>query len=152
MVRGLVTASMNSDSSALSILHALFGMGLLTLVMAAWMSVTRLRAMGQLGVALQDAAHTIDLHTRLPSSVRRVSDNYNHLFEAPTAFYAVALGIVVAGFADPLYAACAWAFLACRVLHSLVQATINLVPLRVLFYTLSWIALAIMIVRPLLAL
>jgi hypothetical protein len=72
--------------------------------------------------------------------------------EAPTLFYAVSLAIVVAGLADPLHALCAWSFLAARVFHSLVQATINHVPLRVVFYTLSWIALATMIVRGMLAL
>ncbi|MBS0219419.1 MAG: MAPEG family protein, partial [Proteobacteria bacterium] len=68
----------------------------------------------------------------------------------PTVFYAVALAIVAGGIADPVYAACAWAFLGCRVLHSLVQATINRVRLRLTFYVLSWLALAVMIVRPLL--
>ncbi|MBS0222193.1 MAG: MAPEG family protein, partial [Proteobacteria bacterium] len=64
-------------------------MGLLSLVMSAWMSVVRLPAMRQAGLELQDAAHTVDLQARLPSSARRVADNYNHLFEAPTVFYAV---------------------------------------------------------------
>ena len=81
-----------------------------------------------------------------------MADNYNHLFEAPTLFYAVAITIVIAGLADPVYAGCAWAFLACRVLHSLVQATFNRVSVRATLYTLSWVALAVMIVRPILVL
>jgi hypothetical protein len=64
-------------------------------------------------------------------------------------FYAVALVVVVAGIADPLYAGCAWAFLVLRVLHSVVQATVNLVPLRLLLFVLSWAALVPMIVCPL---
>ncbi len=138
------------NPSALSILHAVFGMGLLSLVMAGWMGATRLPAMRRAGLRLQDAAHTVDLHTRLPSSTRRISDNYNHLFEAPTVFYAVALAIVVSGVADPLYAACAWTFLVLRVLHSLVQATINRVVFRLLLFVLSWAALVPMLVGPLL--
>jgi len=143
---------MKLDPSALSILHAIFGMGLLSFAMAVWMSVTRVPAMQRAGVSLQDAAHTADLKAHLPSSVRRVSDNYNHLFEAPTVFYAVALAIVAGGLADGLYAGCAWVFLAGRVAHSLVQATVNLVPLRLTFYLVSWAALAVMIIRPLLTL
>jgi hypothetical protein len=139
----------NLNPSAVSILHAVLGMGLLSLVMAGWMGGTRLPAMRRAGLRLQDAAHTVDLQARLPSAARRVSDNYNHLFEAPTVFYAVALVVVVAGIASPLYAACAWAFLAFRVLHSLVQATANLVPLRLLLFVLSWVALVPMIVWPL---
>jgi hypothetical protein len=137
----------NLDPSAVSILRALFGMGLLTMAMVIWMTAVRMTAMKKAGLALADGAHTADLRAKLPSSAQRVGDNYNHLLEAPTLFYAVSLAIIIAGLADPLHAACAWAFLAARVFHSLVQATINLVPLRVVFYTVSWIALATMIVR-----
>jgi hypothetical protein len=138
------------NPSALSILNALFGMGALSFAMCLWMTVVRMPAMKAAGVSLQDAAHVRDLATRLPSSARRVADNYNHLFEAPTVFYAVAAGIVIAGLADPVYAACAWIFLASRIGHSLVQATFNSVPVRIVFYVLSWLALAVMILRPLL--
>jgi len=143
---------MHSDPNALSILRALFAMGLLSLAMATWMGVTRLLAMRRAGVPLQDGAHTVHLREVLPSSVTRVADNYNHLFEAPTLFYAVALASVLAGIADPVQAASAWAFFAFRLLHSLVQATINRVWLRALLFELSWVALAIMIVRGALAL
>jgi hypothetical protein len=138
------------NPAALSILHAVFGMGLLTLVMMNWMSLVRVRAMKRLGIGLQEAAHTYEMRPRMPSEARRVADNYNHLLEAPTVFYAVALAIVAAGIADLFYAACAWAFLALRVLHSLVQATFNSVMVRATLYVLSWGALALMIVRPLL--
>ena len=140
---------MHLDPSALSILRALFGMALLTLIMAAWMTAVRLPAMRRAGVTLQDAAHVRDMAPRLPSSARRVADNYSHLFEAPTLFYATALTIVVAGLADPVYAGCAWAFLAFRALHSVVQATVNRVWIRATLYTLSWMPLAVMILRPL---
>jgi hypothetical protein len=143
---------MHLDPSSLSILRAVFGMALLTFVMGGWMTVVRMPAMKRAGVSLQDAAHVRDLAARLPSEARRVADNYNHLFEAPTLFYAVALTIVIAGIADPVYAGCAWAFLACRVLHSLVQATFNRVSVRATLYTLSWAALAVLIVRPILVL
>ena len=142
---------MKLDPSALSILETVFGMGLLSLVMVAWMGATRMPAMRRAGLTLQDAAHTADLKV-LPSSARRVVDNYNNLFEAPTVFYAVALAIIVGGLADPIDAACAWAFLGFRVLHSLVQATINRVALRMTFFILAWAAVAVMVVRALLAL
>ncbi len=140
------------DPSALSILRALFGMGILTAFMGTWMSLVRVPAMRAAGRPLQDAAHTRDLANFLPSSVRRISDNFNHLFETPTLFYATGLAIVVAGLADPVYAACAWAFLGFRVLHSLVQATFNRVWVRATVYGLSWAPLLVMIVRPLLML
>ena len=137
--------------SALWMLRSVFGQGALTLVMAAWMTAVRMPAMRLAGLSLQDAAHTSVLPMRLPSSVTRVADNYRHLSEQPTVFYAVALGIVWAGIADPIYAACSWLFLGSRILHSIVQATFNRVALRAALYTVSWIALAVMIVRPLMA-
>ncbi len=138
------------NASGLSILRAVFGMGLLTFVMAAWMTAVRMPAMKRAGLSLQDAAHTRHLAERLPSSATRVADNYRHLLETPTVFYAVALAIVVAGLADPVYAACAWLFLAARVAHSIVQATFNRVSVRAALYTVSWVPLAVMIVRPML--
>jgi hypothetical protein len=144
--------SINLDPSALSILRATFGLALLTFVMAAWMTVVRMPAMRRAGLVLQDAAHTRDLAERLPSSATRVADNYRHLFEAPTVFYAVSFGIVFSGQADPVYAICAWSFLGLRVLHSVVQATFNRVAVRAVLYSLSWITLAVMIIRPMFAL
>ena len=132
---------------AAAILHAILGMGLLTLVMLGWMVLTRLPAMQRLGLPPQAGAHTKDMAAKLPSSVRRISDNYNHLFEAPTAFYATALAIVALGQADPLHAKCAWAYLGLRVLHSLVQATVNIVMVRFTLFGLSMAVLGTMIVR-----
>jgi hypothetical protein len=129
--------------------EAMFGMALLTFLMGGWMTVTRMLAMDRGSIPLQDFAHTRDVAARLPSSARRVADNYNHLFEAPTLFYAVSFGIIVLGLADPVYAGCAWAFVGFRVLHSLVQATFNRVAVRAGLYGLSWAPLAVMIVRPL---
>jgi hypothetical protein len=141
---------MQLNVAASSMLYAIFGMGLLTLIMAVWTTVARSIAMRRGQIEVQEAAHTRDLDVRLPSWARRAGDNYNHLVEAPTVFYAVALAIVVGGLADPLYAACAWAFLGFRIVHSIAQATVNIVPVRATVYWLSWIALTVMITRPLL--
>jgi hypothetical protein len=139
------------NPSAVSVLHAVLALGGLTFIMFIWMIATRLPAMQRLGLTPQDGAHTAELRARLPPEIRRVGDNYNHLFEAPTAFYAVALAIVALGQADPLYAACAWAFFAFRVGHSLVHASVNYVPLRFTLFGLSMVALGIMVVRALIA-
>lgn len=140
---------MTLDPNALSILHAVLGMGVLTLVMLLWMYATRIPAIRRARIDPQKAMHT-DALNALPSEARRVSDNYNHLFEAPTLFYAMAFYVVVIGHADPVHAACAWAFLILRVMHSLVQATFNRVMLRFALFSLSWVALGAMIVRELL--
>jgi len=136
----------NLDQDAISVLHAVLGMGVLTFVMFLWMYATRLPAMRRARLDPQAAMHPGSLDA-LPSEARRVADNYNHLFEAPTLFYAMAFYVVVTGNADPVHAACAWAFLGLRVLHSLVQATVNKVMLRFALFSLSWAALGVMIVR-----
>lgn len=140
---------MSLDTSAVSMLRAVLALGALSLVMALWQALTRLPALRQAGLSLQDAAHAIDLDRRLPSSVRRVNDNYNHLMEAPTVFYAMVLAIVGLGLADARLAACAWAYVGLRVLHSLVQATFNRVAVRAVLYGASWVALSMLIVAPL---
>ena len=137
------------DASA--ILLPVFVMGLLTVAMFVWMLVTRIPAMTRAGLAAQDARHTGALKS-LPSEVVQVADNYNHLFEQPTLFYAVAISIAVIGHVDAVHVACAWIFTVLRIAHSLVQATINIVNIRFTLFLFTWITLAVMIVRELLAL
>ncbi len=137
------------DASA--ILLPVFVMGLLTVAMFVWMLVTRIPAMTRAGLAAQEARHTGALKS-LPSEVVQVADNYNHLFEQPTLFYAVAISIAVIGHVDAVHVACAWIFTVLRIAHSLVQATINIVNIRFTLFLFTWITLAVMIVRELLAL
>lgn len=139
------------NAAGQSMLHAVLALGLLTLVMFLWMYATRLPAFSKAGIDPQQAMHPGSYHDRIPSEVRRVADNYNHLFEAPTLFYAVAITIVLLGLADGLHVMAAWAYVGFRVLHSIVQATANKVVVRFSLFVLSWIALATMLVRAALA-
>ncbi len=138
-------------AAAQSMLQSILAMGLLTLMMFIWMYATRLPAFTKAKLDPQEAMHPGTYHDRIPSEVRRVADNYNHLFEAPTIFYAVTLAIVLLGLADPVHVICAWAFVALRVAHSIVQATVNKVVLRFTLFALSWVAMGVMIVRAALA-
>jgi hypothetical protein len=130
-----------------SMLHAILAMGLLTLVMFLWMYATRLPAFAKARLDPQEAMHPGSYHDRIPSEVRRVADNYNHLFEAPTLFYAITIAIVLLGLADAVHVVAAWAYVGFRVLHSIVQATVNKVAFRFALFVLSWIALATMLIR-----
>ncbi|MEJ2817700.1 MULTISPECIES: MAPEG family protein [unclassified Caulobacter] len=122
-----------------------------SLVIWLWMYVQRMPAMSKAGIKPQDAAFPGSLNG-LPAPARQAADNYNHLMEQPTIFYAAALAIQVAGHGDPLAVKLAWAFVALRVLHSLVQVSVNIVLVRFLLFSLSTIALAWMVVRELLVL
>jgi hypothetical protein len=76
-----------------------------------------------------------------------VSDNYNHLMEQPTIFYATAIAAQLAGQADATSVGLAWAYVALRIAHSLIQCTVNIVTLRFAVLTLSTLALAALAIR-----
>lgn len=128
-----------------SIIQPLIILGLWSAVIFLWMYAKRIPAMRKAGISPQDARHTGDL--KLPSSSMQVADNYNHLFEQPTLFYATVLAIAAMGHVDSIHVQVAWAFVILRIVHSLIQVTINVVLLRFSIFVLSWIALIIMLVR-----
>ena len=121
-----------------------------TMLVWMWMGATRIPAMRAAGMEPQDAAHTSAL-AALPSSARRVADNYNHLFEQPTIFYALVLYIVFKGHSDGLHIYMAWAYVGLRVVHSLIQCTVNIVNLRFLVFVLSSLVLMAMTAREVLS-
>ena len=128
-----------------AILQPVIALGLGTGVMWIWMYATRIPAMNKAGIDPQDAAHVTDMS--LPSEISRIADNYNHLFEQPTLFYAIAIAIAVLGHGDATAVTCAWTFVILRVTHSLIQSTVNVVILRFSVFMLSWVALLVMTVR-----
>ena len=93
----------------------------------------------------QTAAHTKNLKGLLPPWTERVADNYNHLFEQPVVFYAIALSIAVINNIEPFMIQLALVYVALRVLHSIVQITFNFVPLRFTLFVTSWLILGYMI-------
>ena len=124
-----------------------------TLVMWIWMYATRIPAMKESGIDPQDAAFPGTWAHRLRrASVRSVADNYNHLHEQPTIFYAVALAAQVAGVTDSFSVSVAWAYVGVRVVHSLVQATKNPIPIRFAIFSLGSVVLFVLLVRTILAL
>jgi hypothetical protein len=120
-----------------------------TLVIWIWMYATRIPAMQKARIDLKVAARTRVLE--LPPEVMWVSDNYNHLMEQPTIFYATAFAAQLAGQADALNLALAWTYVALRVVHSLIQCTVNVIMLRFVVFSLSTFALAALAIRTALA-
>ena len=62
--------------------------------------------------------------------------------EQPTLFYAICTVIALSGTGDGVNAAIAWVYVGLRVLHSLVQATVNKVGPRFMLFLASTVALA----------
>lgn len=117
-----------------------------TFVMWFWMYATRIPAMQRAGIDLAELSRT-GRKLELPPDVSRVADNYNHLHEQPTIFYALALATQVAGAADATNVALAWTYVGLRVVHSFVQATKNVIPVRFTVFSLSSVVLMILFVR-----
>lgn len=100
-----------------------------TFVMVVWLYATRIPAMRAARVNLQEVSRT-GKKLDLPPQVSRVADNYSHLHEQPTVFYALALTTEMVGAADQTGVALAWAYVAVRIVHSLIQATGNIIIVR----------------------
>ena len=92
----------------------------------------------------QDAADSKDYKNQLPTWVNRTADNYNHLFEQPVAFYAVTLSIALINNFNILVVQFAWAYVLIRVIHSLIQLTINIVLVRFFLFASGWLIIAFM--------
>lgn len=122
-----------------------------TLVVWAWMYATRIPAMQKAKIDPQSAIHAGSLAS-LPSEVRVVAENYNHLHEQPTIFYALAFYSHLAGVADGTNIALAWAYVALRVVHSFVQIVVRRVMLRFTVFAIGSIVLMIIAARNLLLL
>ena len=119
-----------------------------TLIMTIWLYAKRIPAMQAAKINPDDyKLKGIGGNELLPSSARAVADNYNHLHEAPTIFYALALAIQIGGFASPAFVNLAWGYVFLRVIHSLIQATEGKVMIRFSVFALSQIVLIIMAVH-----
>ena len=117
-----------------------------SMVMWLWMYVTRLPAMRRARMKPDSNAPRGEQMNQLPPSVRWKADNYNHLMEQPTLFYAVVLALVLAGGGSGAEVALAWAYTGIRVVHSLVQALVNRIEVRFVLFILSSLALVGLVV------
>lgn len=132
------------------ILYPILFMGTLSFVMMLLMYATRIPAAKVLeaqGVDLQKLSHPSQFGGVFPSHVERVADNYNHLWEQPTLFYAIVGVIWALEHADMVHLYAAWAYCGFRLAHSIVQVTINHVWVRFSLFMLSWMALATLLLR-----
>ena len=127
------------------ILKPLAVLAMWTMIMWIWMYATRIPAINKLPkptTAGADQGWTGGmLEGLLPREVQWKAHNYNHLHEAPTVFYAVALALAMIGQGDGVNAMIAWAYVALRIVHSVFQSTVNKVAPRFILFTLSSLAL-----------
>lgn len=118
-----------------------------TMVMWLWMYVTRIPAMqrAKIDVANLKGGTGKDLDAVLPADIQWKAHNYNHLLAEPTIFYAVSIVLAIIGHGEGMNLTVAWLYVALRVAHSLVQATVNRVAVRFLLFALSSLCLIVLI-------
>ena len=116
----------------MTILQPVVALAAWTMIVWVWMYVTRIPAMSAAKIdsktLVGGTGRTLD--EVLPAKVQWVAHNYNHLHEAPTVFYAVALVLAIIGAGDGLNTTIAWAYAGLRVVHTLVQVLGNRVMVR----------------------
>jgi hypothetical protein len=120
-----------------------------TMVMWLWMYATRIPAMLKAGIDAKGMVGSTgaSLRAQLPEHVSWKADNYNHLHEAPTLFYAVAIVLAVIGEGYGFNTTLAWAYVGLRIAHSILQATVNKVAIRFALFALSSLALMALILH-----
>lgn len=126
------------------ILSPVIALVLWSFVMWAWLYATRIPAITKNKITFDPQKMPEEFNAQIPASVRWKADNYNHLMEQPTLFYAVALTLALIGAGAGWNATLAWVYVGLRVVHSLVQALVNAVMVRFAIFMLSSVVLLVL--------
>ncbi|MCA1197382.1 MAPEG family protein [Sphingomonas sp. R647] len=120
-----------------------------TLIIWLWMYFTRIPAMKAAGIDVANLTGGTgsDLKKVIPAKQQWPADNYNHLLEQPVLFYAICIVLALMDQGDNLNAQIAWAYVALRIAHSLIQVTTNRVIIRFSLFSLATIVLIMLTVH-----
>ena len=111
-----------------------------TLIVMIWMMAARMREFRRLGVTFRnipDGSRGVDMDGKADPRAQWKSHNYNHLMEQPTIFYAIVLALAMMGMDQPINVWLAWGYVGFRIIHSLVQGTVNIVRIRLPIFLLA---------------
>lgn len=109
-----------------------------SIVMLIWLMVARAPYVRG---KLPEGTRGADVEHQHPGKANWPAHNYMHLMEQPTIFYAIVLVLVVEGSDAAINVILAWAYVGLRIVHSIVQATMNVVRLRFILFLLATICL-----------
>src|SRR6187401_547984 len=115
-----------------------------SLVMLVWMAIARRRAFAELGISwgtIPRGSRGVNLEGRAPDEAQWPSHNYNHLMEQPTIFYAIALTLAMMDMGHGINLWLGWVYVGLRVIHSIVQSTVNIVAIRFPIFALASLCL-----------
>ena len=111
-----------------------------TLVMLVWLAIARRKAFAAMGISwstIPRGSRGANLDGKAPDEAQWPAHNYNHLMEQPTIFYAIALALAMMGMGHGINLWLAWGYVGFRVAHSIVQSTVNIVPIRFTIFFLA---------------
>ena len=134
----------------MEILYPMFGMIVLSGIILVIFASTRVPGIYKMWGKLQFAKYSADLHPKLPEKARYLTDNYNHIFEQPTLFYAITIYIFLIGNTDTANIFLAWFYVVTRVIHSAIQITVNNVSWRATIFGIGSLILVLMILKEIL--
>lgn len=115
-----------------------------TLVIMAWMAITRFAAFKQMGINLGNippGSRGANLDGKAPDWAQWKSHNYIHLMEQPTIFYPIVIVLALMGMDQPINQYLAWGYVVFRILHSMIQCTSNIVKYRFPLFLLASLCL-----------
>ena len=118
-----------------AILLPVFALALWTAVILFMLPITRARSGFRREVGVDDFKYGES--GRVPPRVSLPNRNLMNLLEMPVLFYVVCLMLYVTGGASTLAVELAWAYVALRIVHSLIHLTYNRVLHRLTAFALS---------------
>jgi len=115
-----------------------------SLIMLLWLAVARRRAFAAMGISwgtIPRGSRGANLDGKAPDEAQWPAHNYMHLMEQPTVFYAIALTLALMDMGGGINLYLAWGYVGLRIIHSIVQATINIVQIRFTIFALATLCL-----------
>jgi len=124
-----------------------------SLVMLVWTLVVRAPALKKAGIDINKVVggKPGGLDGVIDEKAQWPAHNYMHLMEQPTIFYAAAMVIALTGTGNGINAWIAWGYVGLRVVHSILQATVNIIRYRFMLFALSTICLVALSLHALMA-
>jgi len=110
-------------NSNLAIFGPVFVLAFWTFIVLNLVGISRIRAGAKRQIKPED--FRLGESERVPEQVRLANRNYMNLLEIPILFYAVTVIIYSTGTATKTMIVVSWAFVALRLLHSVIHLTTN---------------------------
>jgi hypothetical protein len=113
----------------------MFAMVMLTFAVMVITLRARVRAVGKGEIPM--SYFSLMSGADIPERIIKTSRHFNNLFEMPVIFYAGCLAYLATDMTDPMPINLAWAFVAARVVHSIIHLSYNNVMHRLVVFGIA---------------